>query len=165
MPWRLNGPVLAWASGGLCLALVVATVFLHSVNGGTPRGELTGWWASNALIGLALAVPGTVLADRRPRHPIGWLLGAGGVASAITGCGREYAVYTLGGRGHQLPGGAVALWAAGWLWEVAIGILVVVILLFPDGRLMSRRWRLLFGAAVFSVAADVLKVASAPYCG
>ncbi len=71
-------------------------------------------------------------------------------------------MYTLGGQGRSLPGGALSLWAAGWLWEVQIGILVVVILLFPDGRLMSRRWRVVLGAAVLSVAADVVKVATAP---
>jgi hypothetical protein len=52
-------------------------------------------FARPALVHGAVAVPGTLIAARRPRHPIGWLLLLGGVWLAVPAFGAEYARYTF----------------------------------------------------------------------
>jgi len=67
-----------------------------------------------------------------------------------------YAVYALFGDGSAAPGGVWAAWAADWVWTFSIGLLPFVFLLFPNGRLPSRRWRpVAFFAAALYVALPV----------
>jgi len=90
---------------------------------------------------LAFAVVGLLVARRQPANPVGWLLALTAVCILVTGAAGEYALlrYHLGHEG--LPfGRAVVVTEAvsGPLPEI---LLPVAVLLFPDGRLPSRRWR------------------------
>jgi hypothetical protein len=78
-------------------------------------------------------------ARRRPRNPMGWLLAAIGILILLTVAGGYYAVLVYRLR-DRLPLGPLAL-VSDVFWEPAILALPLVILLFPDGRLPSRRWR------------------------
>jgi hypothetical protein len=92
---------------------------------------------------LMIAVPsaavGVLIARRQPRNPNGWLLL--GIAVAIllsTGAGvYSLLVYRLG---RDLPLGPLGL-VLYQLWSPALALFLLVILLFPDGRLPSPRWR------------------------
>jgi hypothetical protein len=53
----------------------------------------------------------------------------------------EYAIYTLQAQPETLIGGEAAAWILSWAWILAVGLIVFLVLLFPDGRLPSRRWR------------------------
>jgi signal transduction histidine kinase len=93
---------------------------------------------------MAVGGVGTLLAARRPDNAIGWLLlGIALLISAVF-VGDQYAVHALVTRPGWLPGGTWAAWVSdGGLWLPAIGSLLTFIpLLFPDGRLPTRRWRL-----------------------
>jgi hypothetical protein len=99
------------------------------------------------------ATVGAVVAARRPRNVIGWILCAGGLASAVAGFGQDYASYALLRRQAWLPGGLVMGWLGSWPWYLAFGlILTFLVLLFPDGRLPSRRWRLVGWLAAVDLA-------------
>jgi hypothetical protein len=93
-----------------------------------------------------------ILAHHR-RHRIGWLCCAIGLAQAGDGLSSQYARYALAGH----PGGragVVASWLAAWMWVPAIGLLLTsLVLLFPAGRLPSRRWRPVAWTAAESMAA------------
>ena len=92
---------------------------------------------------LALGVPfagvGVVVARRQPRNPIGWLSLAFAVCFLLSIDAGFYlmAVYRFG---RHLPLGSVALFVQP-LWELALATLPLMILMFPDGRLPSPRWR------------------------
>jgi hypothetical protein len=90
---------------------------------------------------LAFPVVGALIASRRPRHPIGWILLAEGLLWTFLGMIGTYGIYGLGRPG--VVAFPVAVYALGqWLWVPAVGLLAIyLILLFPDGRLPSRRWR------------------------
>jgi hypothetical protein len=55
-------------------------------------------------------------------------------------CG-EYAAYALLAHPEALPGGKVMLWLSLWVWILMFGFIVYLLLLFPNGRLPSSRWR------------------------
>ncbi|HEU5034845.1 MAG TPA: hypothetical protein VFT62_08840 [Mycobacteriales bacterium] len=100
---------------------------------------------------------GVVITIRRPRHPIGPLFLFSGVASALQGLAE--ALVERGQAHHDLTSFTVhaAAWAQTWLWLPTLAVpLVFVLLLFPDGRLPSPRWRPVFVAGLAGVALVVV---------
>jgi hypothetical protein len=68
----------------------------------------------------------------------------------------EYAVYALLAQPHTLPGGKAMLWLQGWFWMLFIGLIVFLLLLFPTGRLPSRRWRPFAWVSVAMISGGVI---------
>jgi hypothetical protein len=91
-----------------------------------------------ATLPLVLGVVGTLIASRHPGNPIGWMLCGLALWGAVGELGQAYG-YVAAGRG--LPGGVAGEWLISWSWIVDVTAWVVVVLLFPDGRLPGRRWR------------------------
>jgi signal transduction histidine kinase len=135
---RLTGPALF--AGGVLLAAAIAG--LHAANGST---DLTSWWYGNALLAVCLTAPGALVAQRRPGNPVGWLMCAAGLGEGLCGAGREYLVF---GLDHRAPGSLWGGWLLDSLYQVSIASLPLVLLLFPDGRLLGRRWRPVAALAV-----------------
>jgi two-component system, NarL family, sensor kinase len=99
-------------------------------------------FASYAIvIAILHPVVGAVVATRQPRNAVGWLLIAIGTFEAAAALAMTWATVALDVAPGALPGGQIAAWFADWLWAPAYGIAVTFLpLLFPDGRLPSRRW-------------------------
>jgi signal transduction histidine kinase len=145
---------LAWTICGLAVAAMVADPVLFFV---TPQAELaqrfrqTGADVVDELANLGLPLIGAVIASRRPKNPLGWLLIAAGAGIAISNFGYAYTVYATEVEGAVLPGAAVLDWLSAWCWSFAFASLPLLLLLFPTGKLHSRRWRpLLWAALAFS---------------
>jgi hypothetical protein len=103
-----------------------------------------------------------VIASRRPRNPIGWILLADGLLWMLTGMMDYYGLYGVASPGSVL----FAVGVAGInniLWIPAVGLLgTYVFLLFPDGKLPSRRWRPLAWLAGVVIVLLSLGVGLAP---
>jgi hypothetical protein len=109
------------------------------------------------------ATVGAIIVSRRPRNVIGWILCTVGLTSAVAGFAQDYASYALLDRPERLPGGLVMGWLGSWPWYIAFGlILTFLLLLFPDGRLPSQRWRPVTWAAAGTLALITLWAAFAP---
>jgi hypothetical protein len=106
-------------------------------------------------------VIGAIIASRLPNHPIGWICCAIGFTGAVEHFSGEYAVYALLARPEALVGGKAMLWIQNWFWILIFGLIVFLLLLFPNGRLPSKRWRpLAWLSAALTLMAAVLMAIS-----
>jgi hypothetical protein len=92
-----------------------------------------------------------LLAGRRPANPVGWLLGGWGLVMAFGTFTGAYVNQALVRHPGSLPAANWVGWAEGVVWHPAFALLAFLLLLFPHGRLPSRRWRPFawFTAAVY----------------
>lgn len=137
---------LVWALAALSFAIFVASLVLYELaRSAQVPGGLS---ASRTVLDLLVSVPflafpvvGALLASRRPRNPIGWICLADGFLWVLLGLFDYYSVYGLDKPG-SVPFPVVAAGLGLWLWVPTVGLLVIYLpLLFPDGRLLSKRWR------------------------
>ena len=131
------------------VAFVVAVIQPFAVvSQGLSMGEaVEGFLLQN---GVFFALLGALILQRRPGHVIGWLLVVVGGLDAMTHLSDEYQLFQLGDRpGFPETQGIERL--IGWVWVPTVaGIGMALPQLFPDGRLLSPRWRWLavLGASV-----------------
>ena len=112
---------------------------------------------------LAYAGMGCVLLARRPGHPMGPLLCLSGLAIAFAALPLAYARYTLVHSPGSLPFSTTVLWMNTWAQALAVGLAGLVLsLVFPDGRLLSPRWRPALWAALAFIPLFVAGNAFAP---
>jgi hypothetical protein len=88
---------------------------------------------------LAFSVVGAVVAQHQPRNPIGWLFAALAAVEGWSTLSYGYAWYSLAVA--ALPAATYAAWFTTWASVLAPGFIALCFLLFPDGRLLSPRWR------------------------
>jgi hypothetical protein len=102
------------------------------------------WDFSDVFGGVAnLAVPvvGLVLASRQPANRVGWLFLAAALALGLGGFSAAYGLHALVADPGSWPAGRAFAWLSNWVWMIPIAMLAYIFLLFPAGRLRSRRWR------------------------
>jgi two-component system, NarL family, sensor kinase len=63
-----------------------------------------------------------------------------GVVAGFSLLAAAYGMYDLQRAAEPLPGGSLLLWTSTWIWLAALAVSPVIHVLFPDGRLLSRRW-------------------------
>jgi signal transduction histidine kinase len=91
---------------------------------------------------LTMAVVGAFIASRQPRNAVGWLFIAVPFLAAMSVAAWEYAVFALVDRPDPLPGAPAAVWVSEWPWALVLSLpFTYFLMLFPDGRLPSPRWR------------------------
>jgi hypothetical protein len=134
---------LAWSLWTLSVALTVVSLWLLLLSLSRPGVNIFDHWVDSTLAAMGFSTVGAVISSRSPPgNPIGWLFCVVGLLLAVTHFSAEYAIYTLlAAPGSLLPAGEAAAWFTSWLWVPQLGLVVFVVLLFPDGRLPSRGWR------------------------
>ncbi|HEV3376044.1 MAG TPA: hypothetical protein VG126_02065 [Thermoleophilaceae bacterium] len=160
---------LAWSAFGLTFVIaVVATVF-GFVDDGTllappDTGEVT--WSGSlsfAIMIVAFAALGALVASRRPGNPIGWILCVSPLCLAFTELARNWYVHTLIAEPGSLPLASGLMWAANWAWIPGfMPLLTLLLLLFPDGHVPSLRWRSVGWLAVAAMGLLIVGYALAP---
>jgi hypothetical protein len=151
---------IAWSLGTLWVVLLAPTLLLFTSNLFNPEVEVYGLWVQGTFVGVIFPAIGLFLVSRRPEHPIGWLFCAAGLVVGLDHFCGEYAIYALLAQPGSLPAGQAAAWVSSWLWVPFTALCAYLVLLFPDGRLPSGRWRsfawLVGIAAIVGVAVQAL---------
>ena len=121
----------------VAISLVVGALVLGLAN----RSEAPLYEVTSAIITPTFATLGVLIASRRPGNVMGWIFLASGVLEGVLMFSGQYATVALAPDGPLLPGGALAVWFATLAQNSFVGCILFLIWLFPDGRLLSRRWR------------------------
>jgi hypothetical protein len=127
---------LAWSLWGLTMALEVTAIWLWLGN----RSRGGGYFAPQVFLVPGFATVGALIAARRA-NTVGWLLLGLGFIAALHAFSMAYAERDDLIDPASLPAGSLIGPLSGWLWPLNYFLLALVLLLFPDGRLPSPRWR------------------------
>jgi len=139
-------PWLVWSLAALSVMMFVAAIALHVL---ARSMDSPGEWNTLGAVGrvlsflpfLAFPLVGALITSRRPRNWVGWILLADGLLWTFGSLLDSYRLYGLA-RPGSVPFQVSLHALSQWLWVPAVGLFAVyLILLFPDGRLPSRRWR------------------------
>src|SRR5215211_3783221 len=147
--------------GGLILLLWLAGVLLliQQLAAGTTPYE---YWLEAVVRTLVFSAVGSLLATRRPANPIGWLFIAVGLLNALQLLCGEYATTTLALGPERLPYSLTAAWLSSLFEQTSIILLFFVLLLFPTGRLLSSRWRIVAWVGACTVPVGLTSDALVP---
>jgi signal transduction histidine kinase len=104
------------------------------------------------LPGVGLAVPAALLLRRVPRNAVSWVVGGTGLLWALDGVAQSWLTFALQ-YDPPLPGGTASFWFVNRFGAWLLLGLPLLLLLYPDGRLPTGRWRPL---AVLSLASTAL---------
>ncbi len=140
MSGRLIGR-LAWGLGVLSLLLFLTGSALELAAASSGVGVRIPEVVLLALVVVFSAV-GALIASRHPRNAIGWIFCGVAVAVGLGKLAGGYAGYWISGMPASDALGETAAWYANNSWIPFVLVPpTFVLLLFPDGRLLSRRWR------------------------
>jgi hypothetical protein len=151
--------------GVLSVGLSVAAVGLAARNGEGPAELVEHHHAIGIVTAIGIAVLGAMIAGRKPRNPIGWLMSLSGLLLGVFSFNQQYAPLAVT---ESLPLVGLSSWLATWTALPGIAITITSSLqLFPDGRLPSRRWLPVawVSAAAAVVPAVVMAVRAWPLRG
>jgi hypothetical protein len=149
--------VLAVALGAATLLLTVVALALQPSVSVLPVASFVDRFNLLLLGGaIGFGLPGAVIAALRPANRIGWLAAGIGLVSAVALATQQYGIIGVY-QVPELPAAGWAIWVANWVWAPAYWLIPsLLLLLFPDGRLPSARWRPAAWAAWGAVAFSTL---------
>ena len=159
---------LAWVAWGISVSLILSATVIRSLE----RVNLL-QFVDSICAGVAFglfATVGALIAWQRPRNTIGWIFCAVGIGTGITDFSGAYTTFGMV-KGHlPLPGADVFNWLGNIVWPVNwVLFLVFLPLLFPNGRLLTRRWRIVGWLAavlaLLSILTGALSVVSVELFG
>ena len=136
---------VAWAVWGLSVVLLPLSAALLLFNpassGITDVPGAVGAVVMAALI-LTFSTVGALIATRQPQNLVGWIMLVAGFALGATVLTSTYVDLSISQPRGRLPGTEWVTWFAQWMWVPGFApALTFLLLLFPNGRLPSRRWR------------------------
>ena len=131
---------MAWTIVALIVAVNAAAIWLGLLDRNVQSLVATFMFA---VVTVGFAVVGALIVARERSNSFGWLFIAMAVFLSVPhNLAQNYAVYALAVSHDDLPGATVALWISSTAFDtVFVMLMTLLILLFPDGRPLTSRWR------------------------
>jgi hypothetical protein len=157
---------LAWLLWGLALLLWIGSLVfwyrgslpaVQSVDPGAVPGALFLAGATAATF-IGVATLGLLIASRRPDNPLGWLSCAAAIIVGLEACTNRYVAYSFADIGPTASALSLTVglaWMGSWLANASTLTMAPVLLLLPNGRLPSPRWRFVLWLATLSAVLSV----------
>jgi hypothetical protein len=142
-------PVFTGVVWALALTLAPMILVLSLAN---PAPEDAWAIPMYSLIIVTWSVTGAFLATRLPGNRVGWVMWLAGVGMGTALLGSAWSYVSYSAYDGSLPG-ADAGAVVGLLFQPALFLVLLVPLVFPDGRLLSRRWSIVAGGLLVAQAA------------
>jgi hypothetical protein len=160
---RRNLRPLANALAGTALIFEALAIVLLLAAPNPGVGFLDSSSVGGFVLGATFPIVGWLIASRRPGNAIGWIFIGVGLSQALDSFAQRYAVMGLVVAPGSLPAADVMAWVGTWVWAPGFTLLLTAtVLLFPDGRPPSPRWRPVLWLAA---AACVLMMVSVAIAG
>jgi hypothetical protein len=154
----MRARTFAWALWAATVSLVAGALLLGLAN----RAETPFFDVPFQVISLTFATLGALISYRRPGNVMGWIFLVTGLLGGLQTFSGQYTNVALAADGPALPSGPLAAWLA-MLAQNSFPISIIfLVLLFPDGRLPSRRWRPLAWAMGIFLAVTLVVGALSP---
>lgn len=148
----------AWQATILWLVIValsLVTAWMITATIDRPMPDQWAFRGFEVVLAMSLGSVGALIATRRPANRFGWIVLALSVVAALQGIVDQYPVFAES-YSPALPLAGQSRWVAAWIWTIpSVGFMTALPLLFPDGRLLSPRWRY---AVLLALAAIVTQV-------
>jgi hypothetical protein len=151
--------LLAWSLLAISVALIGAAIVLEGLNHRLSGGDAANGYSA-VLVVLTFAGVGALVASREPSNPIGCLFCLVGLLQALNMFGDGYSRYAVVTHPGSLPAAEVVAWVKEWCWIPSLAALPFLLLLFPDGRLPSPRWRRVAWPTAVAIALVVASAAA-----
>ncbi len=158
----MNARHVRWVLLALTVVLLVVAILLPA---SLPQERGQGWPFFLLLTAQALtfSTVGLVLVGAQPGNAVSWLFAIVGVVVALYLVTERYQYLALVVHDGELPLGQAAAWLQTWMYVPALGVVTTLLpLLFPTGRLVSRRWRPALALAIIASIGVLLSDALAP---
>ena len=156
LPWVLFGTAALLSATGVVLLAQVPSEVLERADNSFVLSALF------AAILLVFGLVGALVASRLPSNPIGWLFIGLALIEGVYELAFGYTHYTLHADPGSLPGAEWAAWVSNWTSPLSPVFIVAALLLFPDGRPPTPRWRWVLWLCIPQVALTLMQYALAP---
>ena len=151
----------------ICAGLAIVSLWLMLTNLDV---EISLAWGSKysrpvlAVLYMSFPLMGYLVSIHRPKNAVGPLLLLAGLLVELQVFADAYSFFlSSAASGSFPPGSSVARWFSDWLWLIWMGVMgIYLVLVFPDGHLVSRRWRWVVIVGVISIAMTVTSEALRP---
>jgi hypothetical protein len=145
----MNDRGKTWWAWTLCGIVIVGALLGLVFSLGMPGAQMDAFVVANDVLNgaftIAFGIVVALILGRHTRNTIGWLLMGIGLSLAIAESLQNYLAQTAPATPESNLPTLLYYWLSGWTWWLLIGPLLLILLLFPTGRLLSPRWRWVIG--------------------